>query len=104
MNGSDDVEVAFPGPVGRHASRDVHFMNVRGERVENILRRHLVRVRFSLFYGEVTELAGENANIRMLDLLIENEVDGVAAFLLLDEVRHLPEGDEVVGIVEEKAI
>ncbi len=36
----------------------------------------------------------------MLDFLIQNEIDRVAAFLLLDEVRHLAECNDVGCVVQ----
>ncbi len=79
VDGLHDVEIPLPGPVRRHAAGDVDLPDLRREQRQDLLGGHLIAPGRALLRREVAELAGEDADVGVLDLLVEHEVDGVAA-------------------------
>jgi len=58
----------------------------------------------TLLRGKGTELAGEDTNIRVIDVAIVNVGREVAAFSLAHDIRHHAERVQVVALIELKRI
>jgi hypothetical protein len=93
----DHPLVVLERPVRMVAADDVDLTNVRLDHADDVLDRVLEGARLALLLGEVAERAGEDADVRRVDVPVDDEVDPVAGLLALDVIRHAAEAEEVVG-------
>ena len=70
----------------------VDFRDARGQRLldsgKDIVNGTLESMSIPLFRRERAELAGENADVRVIDVAIEDVSGDVAVFSLADRARH----------------
>ena len=69
-------------------------------RLDDLRQRVFKRVRVALPRAERAELAGEDANVRVVDVPVENVGGHVPVFPLADDVRDGAQGVQLVGLVE----
>ena len=71
---------------------------------DDLRNRHLKRVRVALARGERAELAGEDADVRVVDVAIENVGGDVAVLALAHEVRDRADRVQVFRRVEPQRV
>ena len=104
MDGADDGLVALEGPVRVVAADDVDLANVGLDHPDDVLGRVLEGPRLARLPGEVAERAGEDTEVRRIDVAVDDEVDPVSRLRPLDQVGHAPETEEVVGLETGEAV
>ena len=67
---------------------DVQLADVAVEMVQHLIHCHLVRAFGTRLLGIVAELAGQDADVRRVEVAIQDEVDLVVGELTLLEVSH----------------
>src|SRR5262249_50415151 len=104
VDGADDRLVPLEWPVRVVAAHDVDLADLRLDHPDDLLRGTLEGPLRSRLPGEVTEGAGEDAEIRRVDVAVEDEVHPVPGLPALDVVRHPPESEEVAGLETGEAV
>ena len=82
----------------------VHFGDAAGQRFlhrgDDLIDRAFKRVRVAFLRGESAELAGEDADVGVVDVTIEDVGRDVAVLPLAHHARHDPERIEIIGSVK----
>src|SRR6516225_3730712 len=82
----------------------VHLCNSMGQRAAsrlyNLRDRHLERMRITLSRSESAKLARQNADIRIIDVTIENIGSAIPVFSFADDIGNQTECVNVSGSVE----
>ena len=82
----------------------MHLLDLRRELRQDLLGRHLVGVGRRPSSRRSRRTCREDTDVRVLDLLVQDEIDRVAALRLLHGVRHLAERDQVWRPVQRQAV
>ena len=90
------------------AADHVHFGDAAGQRFshcgDDFIDRAFKSMRVALLRGEGAELAGEDADVGIVDVTIEDVGRGIAILPLTHGAGHDPESIEIMSIVELKRI
>ena len=92
------------GPVGMVAADDVHLAHAVPDHPEDVLDRVLEGAGLAGLSGEVAELAREHADVRRVDVAVDDEVDAGAVPPRLHVVREPAEPEQVIRLEEEHSV
>ena len=86
------------------AAHDVSLARARLDHLQHVLDGVLEGALFALLPGEVTEGAGQHADIGRIHVPVEDEEDLLSVPARLGEVGHPPEAVEILRLEEEKTV
>ncbi len=64
------------------------------------LQTHFISLRMAGFFAESAEFAAIDADIGIIDVLVDNVIGLVAVPLLPDDVRQIPHSQKIVAAIQ----
>src|SRR6266513_2969730 len=105
---SDKIEIPILFQRRMKSADHMHFGDSQAKRIahhaDDFIDRVFKRVRITFLRGESAKLAGENANIRVIDVTIVDVSCVVAVFSFAHDVGHDAKRVEIVRIVKTQSV